>query len=93
MAAPTGGGPNAGVLHASDGWLYGSTSSGGAADVGVSDRMRPDGTDHQVLFHFIGGKLGRNPSTVFVQPDDGRVCGRSVQKSGAPLIFRFALPR
>jgi uncharacterized repeat protein (TIGR03803 family) len=85
--------PTAGVIHASDGWLYGSTENGGFNDNGVIYRLRPDGSDFQVLFYFTGGRIGFWPTSRFVQATDGMVYGRSVGRNGTPVIFRFALPR
>lgn len=87
-----GSGPKGGVIHASDGWLYGSTAYGGSRSRGVIFRLRPDGSDYQVLFYFTGGKLGEHPDSRFVQASDGMVYGRST-RNGIPVIFRFALPR
>jgi uncharacterized repeat protein (TIGR03803 family) len=35
-----------------DGYLYGTTSRGGASDVGTVYRIQPDGTDYQTLYSF-----------------------------------------
>lgn len=85
--------PTAGVIHAFDGWLYGTTEHGGFNDNGVIYRLRPDGSDFQVLFYFTGGRIGNWPTSRFVQASDGMVYGRSSGRNGTPVIFRFALPR
>jgi len=45
--------PAAGLIVV-NGWLYGVMSSGGTDDHGTVFRLRPDGTDYQVLHRFTG---------------------------------------
>ena len=60
-----GGGSEAGVVEGSDGYLYGTTDSGGANHGGVVFRVRKDGSDYSVLHSFstngFDGYLPRAP--------------------------------
>jgi uncharacterized repeat protein (TIGR03803 family) len=89
--------PDGGVLYATDGWLYGSTESGGEHGKGLIYRMRPDGSDYEALYHFAGTDgLGTLGGGIFIQGTDGMVYGRrfrTSRTSGKSLVFRFALPQ
>jgi len=57
--------PSCGVLIVDD-VLYGVTRYGGTSDDGVIYRMKPDGSDHQVLYNFLDNDQGRNPQAGLV---------------------------
>ncbi len=75
--------PGASPIRASDGLFYGTTLFGGSNKSGVIYRVRPDGTDYRVLYHF--GPLppvGANnvsrpvyPVGRLLEADDGRLYG------------------
>ena len=50
-----GGAPQAPVMEGNDGWLYGTTSSGGTAGYGTVFKMTKDGSGFTILHHFNFG--------------------------------------
>lgn len=63
------------LIQASDGNLYGVTSSGGPSDHGVVFKITPDGTE-SVLYAFAGGTVdGAHPQGGLVQASDGNFYG------------------
>jgi uncharacterized repeat protein (TIGR03803 family) len=92
------------ILEASDGALYGTTSSGGSNRYGTIFHMTRDGAGYRVLHHF-GEQAGdgRPPHSALVEGSDGFLYGTSyggdghwgavfkVSKDGAEysVIYRF----
>jgi len=70
----TGGQPDGGVILATDGNLYGTASTGGAAGMGVLYRISPNGT-YTVLHDFLGGSDGANPVYAPIEASDGNIQG------------------
>jgi len=66
--------PLAGVLPASDGLLYGTTSAGGTAGKGVVFGLSVDGGRFTVL-HGFGGRDGAGPFAGLIQTGDGSMYG------------------
>lgn len=85
--------PLSAPVPAPDGWLYGSTARGGAQDLGVLYRLRPDGSDYQLLYSF-DGEHGSTPRAALLLAADGQLYGRTVTggKHSNGVVFRFALP-
>lgn len=73
--------PRTPVVHATDGFLYGTTNAGGARSGGTVFRMRTDGTGYQVLYSFVVANQsnGYNPADVFFQGRDGSLYGRTLE--------------
>jgi uncharacterized repeat protein (TIGR03803 family) len=44
--------PQGKLLYGQDGYIYGVTKRGGQNDFGVIYKIKPDGTDYKVIFHF-----------------------------------------
>lgn len=95
--------PTAGLLEASDGMLYGTTSAGGGNGCGGDGcgtvfRIARDGTGYQVLHAFLGGSNdGANPAAGLVQAADGTLYGTTrngvtpgCDGSGCGIVFRIA---
>ena len=73
--------PRTPVVHAADGFLYGTTVVGGARGQGTVFRMRTDGSAFQVIHSFVAANQsnGYNPSGVFFQGRDGSLYGRTLE--------------
>jgi uncharacterized repeat protein (TIGR03803 family) len=74
----TGGGgePIGGLVQASDGNLYGTTSTDGSQDCGSIFRISPNGKNFKTLYTFPGDKsLGCNPLATLVQHTNGIIYG------------------
>lgn len=100
-----GGRPEAGLLLASDGLLYGTTIFGpGQFDTsGTVFRVRSDGSDYTVLFEFaepdftdaLGNVFNSNgayPTAALIEGSDGNLYGttRTGGEFGAGTVFRIA---
>src|SRR5271165_4179037 len=66
---PDGGYPFAGLVQASDGNFYGTTTEGGPYDNGTVFRMTPSGA--LTTLHGFDGSDGGDPWAVLVQATDG----------------------
>ena len=72
-----GGAPKGGLVHASDGFFYGTTTTGTAAGTindrnGVIYRVAPDGSGYRLIFSFDGGDTranGTSPNSLIVGRD------------------------
>jgi len=83
--------PRAGVIQASDGALYGTTSAGGADSRGTVFRVLPNGTNFSVFYSFPGGEDGGIPYEL-LQGSDGRLYGTasfSTDTVSGTLVFRM----
>ncbi|NOS93300.1 MAG: T9SS type A sorting domain-containing protein [Cyclobacteriaceae bacterium] len=85
-----GGNPIGGLLQSSDGYLYGTTSIGGANDLGVIYRILPDGSDFSVLHNFNAAN-GAKSSSNLVEGGDGYLYGTTdvggINNSG--VVFKI----
>lgn len=74
-----------GLMQASDGFLYGTTSAGGAANLGTIYRMKTDGSGFTTLYSFRGGADGANPAySTIMRASDGNFYG-TTQFGGGPV--------
>lgn len=80
--------PGAGLMLASDGYMYGVTGYGGSANHGTLYRLKPDGSGFEVLHQFDQG-LGdaMNPAAELVEAPDGALYG--VSAYGGPSVGSF----
>src|ERR1700722_12387455 len=58
--------PYAGLVRGTDGYLYGTTSGGGAANLGTVFKMTIGGTE-KILHSFAGGADGDSPFAPLIQ--------------------------
>lgn len=88
--SPNGFRPNGGVIRASDGKLYGTTTIGGVDGNGVVYSMNVDGTGYVRLHQFIDIE-GYNPSGKLFEASDGKLYGacRDGGTNGLGCIFRL----
>jgi uncharacterized repeat protein (TIGR03803 family) len=85
--------PLATLIQASDGNLYGTTTSGGAYGSGTVFRLSPDGT-FSTVYTFSGTNDGVNPHAELVQAADGNFYGVTSEGGShySGNIFRLSLP-
>lgn len=81
------------LLEGSDGRIYGINPFAGSNGTGVLFRIRPDGTDFEVLHHLAGTSAnteGAYPSSL-VLGDDGHFYGSTASGgvNGAGTVFRW----
>ena len=69
-------GPQAGLLAARDGSLYGTTSDGGTGANGTVFRLGPDGVP--VTLHSFGSSEGNTPYASLIQGTDGNFYGTTL---------------
>ena len=81
--------PLAGLMLANDGNFYGTTSAGGANNLGTVFRLAPSGT-LTTLYSFSGGD-GSNPTAALLQANDGNFYG-TTDATGGGTLFRFTPP-
>jgi len=86
-----GGSPHDGMILASDGNMYGTTSTSGVSGYGTAYRFSIDGT-YTVIAHF-GGADGHTPYAALIQAADGMFYGTTAQGGSAGLgtIFRLSM--
>ncbi len=87
-----GSGPVASVIADAPGYLYGTTSLGGASNTGTVFRIRPDGTGFQLLHTFVGGPNdGAAPGSAMVPDQSGNLYGTTWTGGAANggTIFRL----
>jgi uncharacterized repeat protein (TIGR03803 family) len=86
--------PAAGLIQATDGNLYGTTSAGGSSGVGTLFSISTDGT-YQMLYSF-GGSTGTRPSGTLMQHTNGMLYGTAsaggVSKLGTVYELNLGLP-
>ncbi len=72
-----GGNPYAGLVLATDGFLYGTTQNGGSNNFGTVFKIGTNGTGYVVLHHFAGvsAQDGRLPIGQLIQVSDGLLYG------------------
>jgi uncharacterized repeat protein (TIGR03803 family) len=74
--------PLGGLLEASDGRLYGTTSVGGSNNAGTVFGMNKDGSSFTVLRHFLSTNDCRNPQSELIETVDGRLYGTAYNGGG-----------
>jgi uncharacterized repeat protein (TIGR03803 family) len=67
--------PQASLIQASDGHLYGTATFGGTSSDGTVFVINPNGTGFTALYNFMGASDGVYPYDGFVQGTDGRLYG------------------
>jgi uncharacterized repeat protein (TIGR03803 family) len=73
--AQDGANPRAGLIQASDGMFYGTTSGGGGFDAGTVFRMAPDGKRFTLLHSFVGYPTDGSDPGGLIQGPDGTLYG------------------
>jgi len=84
--------PYAGLILASDGYLFGTTEQGGSAGNGTVYRVNPKSGAGVALHSFAGGTGdGANPYAGLVQASDGNLYGTTKQggAAGNGTVFRI----
>ncbi len=84
----------AGLLLATNGFLYGTTATGGSSNLGTIFRIDHSGSNYTVLKSFTGsGGEGKSPTTALVQAANGMLFGTTFAggDSNAGTIFRINL--
>ncbi len=86
--------PNAGLLQASDGMLYGTTYLGGTNNAGTIYRVKPDGSGNTPIYHFENSKnnpFGLSYPSGLIQGADGALYGTTGHGGAAGLgsVFRI----
>jgi uncharacterized repeat protein (TIGR03803 family) len=93
VGSTEGANPAAALIQATDGNFYGTTSSGGAANVGTVFRMTADGSV-TVLHPFLDAPTdGANPAAALLQGMDGNLYG-TTESGGASqsgIVFRLGI--
>jgi len=86
--------PWAGVVEGSDGMLYGTTESGGTADMGTLYRISPDGTGYAIL-HSFGDADGDGayPESAPMEGDDGALYGTTCGGGGPDVGTVFTIDK
>jgi uncharacterized repeat protein (TIGR03803 family) len=81
--------PLAGLTHGKDGYLYGTTSGGGASQAGTLFRISPAGA-FTSLFSF-SNSVGRTPAASLMEGNDGVFYGTTSSGGAANLgtVFRY----
>jgi uncharacterized repeat protein (TIGR03803 family) len=85
--------PSEGVILASDGNFYGSTTLGGASDGGTLFRLRPDGGLENLYSFKKNGSSPVSPAGGLMQASDGFIYGsaRGGGAANAGVIYRVSL--
>ncbi|HTQ54809.1 MAG TPA: choice-of-anchor tandem repeat GloVer-containing protein [Bryobacteraceae bacterium] len=88
-----GGSPLAGVIRDPAGNLYGTTSAGGAANLGTVFELDPTGNE-TVLYSFTGGADGGFPRAAVIRNSSGNLFGTAWQGGlrGGGVAFAIKLP-
>jgi uncharacterized repeat protein (TIGR03803 family) len=68
-ATTDGGDPRGALIFGPDGYLYGTTRTGGTGSAGTIFRINTSGTTFQVLHHFVSSTDGNNSETGLVLKD------------------------
>jgi uncharacterized repeat protein (TIGR03803 family) len=75
--------PYAGLIQASDGVFYGTTTGGGSNYVGTVFKINGDGSGYRVLYSFGNGATdGQNPAARLLEASDGILYGTSTGSGG-----------
>jgi uncharacterized repeat protein (TIGR03803 family) len=90
--ATDGSDPYAGLLLASDGFLYGTTEMGNnGSGLGTIFRMNTTGTTFSTLHTFTGGSDGQKPQAPMIDGGDGLIYGTTIfgGTGGSGTAFRL----
>ncbi len=89
MGALDGSLPDAGVIRDADGNLYGTTNSGGTANLGMVYKLDPAGHE-TVLHNFTGGVDGINPQTGVIRDSAGNLYGTTeLGGTGQGVLYKL----
>ncbi len=84
--------PSAALVEASNGALYGTAASGGAANAGAIFRVNKDGSGFQILKSFgAGAQDGRRPLGSLIEGTDGALYGTTEEGGEFELGTAFRL--
>jgi uncharacterized repeat protein (TIGR03803 family) len=75
FSGTNGNGPSASVLEGSDGFLYGTTVSGGISNFGTVFKLAKNGSQFALLHEFTGGADSKNPHGAVIEGSDGYLYG------------------
>ena len=84
--------PQAALLSATNGLLYGTTAEGGASNSGIIYRINPDGSGYTNMHNFSGVTTnGQTPATAMIQGQKGVLYGVTFAGGSANLgvVFRM----
>lgn len=83
-----------GLTFASDGFLYGSTNTGGLADLGTLFRVGPDGQNFASLYSFTGIDGAKPDDLSLIQAGNGIFYGATSEggPDGGGTLFEFDAP-
>jgi uncharacterized repeat protein (TIGR03803 family) len=83
--------PMTGVIEASDGWLYGTTWTGGANAKGIIFKVQKSGAGYTILRAFGAESAGQPPRELF-EAADGRLYGTTFDGGdyGVGVVYRIA---
>lgn len=90
--ADSGTSPEAALIDGGDGFLYGTTSKGGIEGAGTVYRIRPTGTDYEIVHHFQLSKLdGANPVAAVLLASNNMLYGTAKRggRFGKGIVFRL----
>jgi len=79
------------LIQGTDGYLYGTASTGGRGNHGTVFKVSRDGTTYLDLWYFDGKTTGAFPYAALAAASDGNFYGTTSQggKHGAGTLFRF----
>jgi uncharacterized repeat protein (TIGR03803 family) len=83
--------PRGRLLLASDGYLYGTTASGGTGGAGTIFKIRPDGSNFTVLYTFCPNHnctAGGTPESGLIEASDGNFYGTNLVGHG--FLYKLA---
>jgi uncharacterized protein (TIGR03437 family) len=85
--------PSTGLIQATDGSLYGTTSAGGTYNDGTVFKIALVGGTLTTLYSFTGGADGASPQTALIQATDGNLYGTTPGggSNGNGTIFGITL--
>ena len=63
------------LVQATNGYLYGTTSEGAAAEEGTVYRLKPNGSHFQTLVQFANANAGCQPKSGLIQASNGKLYG------------------
>ncbi len=83
--------PDAGLIQASDGNLYGTTQQGGASGNGTVFKINPSTGACTIVYSFAGGSDGASPYGGLIQAKDGNLYGTTGAggPAGAGTVFKI----